>query len=413
MSAGPKVLMTTLGRSHFNIAASALIRNGADVTLVQGWTPRNLNSLMVRLVAKIIGRQSIISGLAKRMTPELEGHSISTPWGELVQTGLFLTVGRMGVFFYRLSARIAFRVHGFFVRKYLSGYKIFHVKSGLGRGGALKKAKELGMKVLVDHCTPHPAFMQKSAARRGYDEWWSFWRDVMADCNEADILMVGSDFIRETFVANGYPEHKIRVVPLGVLKTFSNEAHKYSTSGTLQLIYTGGWKYEKGADDLIGAIEMLVSRKVDVHLTVVGSYSLGDRSVQRVNAQTLPVTFVGHVSQDLLPKYLAGADVYVFPSLYDGFALSAFEGMSAGLCLIATRESSIPVREGITGYYVPTHAPQAIADRVEYLFKNRAEIERVGRAAAKMVSTDYTWERYAKNVRMVYHELMNDMDKGA
>ena len=403
-----KVLMTTLGRSHFIVAASSLLRNGSDVTLVQGWTPRNLDSVLVRIVAKIIGRKSFVAGLAKRMTPELVGHSISSPWGELVQTGLFLTIGRMGVLFYRLSVRIAFWVHGFCVRRYLKGHQIFHVKSGLGRGGAIKKAKKLGMKVLVDHCTPHPVFMQRSSGKKGYSEWWSFWRDVMADCSEADVLMVGSNFIRDTFVENGYPKNKIRVVPLGVLKTFSNGDHKYSTSGTLELIYTGGWKYEKGADDLIGAIEILVSRKIDIHLTVVGSYSSGDQSVQRVREQSLPVTFVGHVPQDQLPKYLSEADVYVFPSLYDGFAVSAFEGMAAGLCLVATRESSIPIKEGMTGYYVPTHAPQAIADRIEYLFNNRDEIGRIGRAAAERVAIDYTWDRYAENVQKIYNEIVND-----
>ena len=401
-----KVLMTTLGRSHFIVAASSLIKNGADVTLVQGWVPNNLHSLSVRIASKIIGRKSFVAGLAKRVTPELKGHTISSPWGELIQTVLFLTIGRLGTMFYRLSARVAFKVHGFCLRRYLKGHNIFHVKSGLGRGGAIRKAKKLGMKVLVDHCTPHPVFMQKSADRSGYSEWWSFWRDVMADCKEADILMVGSNFIRETFVENGYPEEKIRVVPLGVLPTFSNDEHKYSKSGTLQLIYTGGWKYEKGSDDLIDAIEILVQKHIDVHLTVVGSYSSVDKSVQRVGEQDLPVTFVGHVPQDKLPIYLSKADVFVFPSLYDGFAVSAFEGMAAGLCLLATRESSIPLRDGETGYVIPAKNGRGIASCIERLYAHREDIERVGKHAAHEVVQNYTWDRYAENVCKVYQELI-------
>ena len=403
-----RVLMTTLGRSHFIVAASALIRNGVNLSLVQGWTPNDLNSNTVRLAAKIIGRKSFVAGLAKRVTPELKGHSISSPWGELVQTALFLTIGRLGPTFYKISARLAFFVHGFFVRRYLKGCQIFHVKSGLGRGGAILCAKKRGIKVLVDHCTPHPAFMQKSASKKGYFEWWSFWRDVMADCCEADMLMVGSNFICETFVENGYPRDKIRVVPLGVPQKFSSRRKQvYLKSGTLKLIYTGGWKYEKGADDLIGAIAILAQRKVDVHLTVVGSYSQSAESVKRVKADSLPVVFVGHVPQDVLPDYLEESDVYVFPSLYDGFAMSAFEGMAMGLCPVITRESSISIEEGVTGYYIPTHNPLAIANRIESLYHNRGDIERIGRAVADMVAREYTWDRYAEKVVKVYQELLS------
>lgn len=400
------VLMTTLGRSHFIVAASALIRNGTDLSLVQGWTPRNLDSWMVRIAARIIGRKSFVVGLASRITPELAERSISSPIAEFVQTALLLTIGRISKVLNRLSVRVSFWIHGFCLRRYLPGYSILHVKSGLGRGGAIRKAKRLGMKVLVDHCTPHPEFMKNSAGRSGYSEWWSFWRDVIADCNEADMIMVGSEFVRETFVANGYPANKIRVVPLGVLPFFTHEAHVYAKTGTLQLIYTGGWKYEKGSDYLIDAIEILLQRHLDVHLTVVGAYSESDQSVQRVHSKNLPVTFVGHVPQDQLPEFLAKADVYVFPSLYDGFAVSAFEGMAAGLCLLATHESSIPLHDGKTGFVIPSKSGEGIANRIEYLCEHREDIERVGKCAARVVAENFTWDKYAENVQNVYQELI-------
>ena len=85
-----RVLMSTLGRSHFISAADALVRNGCDLDLLQGWTPRNLDSWTVRLATKIVGRKTLVAGFAKRTTPALENHIISEPLGEVFHTVLQL-----------------------------------------------------------------------------------------------------------------------------------------------------------------------------------------------------------------------------------------------------------------------------------------------------------------------------------
>ena len=410
---GLHVLLSTLGRSHYVIAAEYLVKHGVDISLLQGWVPKRFDSIWIKIAAFIIRRRSFVPGLKKRLPPALEGHVVSSVWGELVQTMLFLTVGRISKCFYHLSATIAFYIHGFFSRQFFTPrgkrLTVFHVKSGLGRGGAIAEARRRGMKILVDHCVPHPLSMKKTTGENGYDEWWSFWKPVMKDCNEADLVMVGSEYVKKTFVEFGFPSDKIRVVPLGVLPLFSRVKTKYAKEGCLELIYTGNWGHWKGVDDLIDSVEIMKNRGLDIHLTVVGSHDEKSPSYNKAVNERLPVTFVGHVPQEELKGYLELAEVYVFPSLRDGFAVSAFEGMAAGLCLVTTEESSIPITDGITGYYVSSHAPKAIADRIEYLFNNRREIERIGRAAADKVASDYTWERYAENVQKVYRELLDEV----
>ena len=400
----PRVLMSTLGRSHFIVAADSLVRHGVDLDLLQGWVPRNLKSWAVRFCARIIKRKSFTVGLSKRMTPALEGRVIAEPLPELVSTISQLSVARFGRRWEHLGVRISFRMFGFLTRKHLKEHVIFHVKSGLGQGGAIKHAHGLGMKVLVDHCTPHPNFMGESSGAVGYKEPWTFWVEVLKDCAEADLLMVGSDFIKETFVERGYPAERIRVVPLGILSQFRGAKTTYRKSGPMRLIYTGGWKYEKGASFLVDAVELLVQKGVDCHLSVFGSYASHDEFV--IRCQNLPITLHGHVPQDDLRQFLAEADIYIFPSLSDGFAVSAIEGMAAGLCMITTRESSIRIEEGVTGYVVLAKSGEAIAERVIYLDQHREVVEHIGRRAAEMVKTTYTWEMYAENVEKVYEELL-------
>ena len=72
-----KVLITTLGRSHFIQVASSLIARGVDAYLFQGWIVKDAaHSRLVRFAAKVLGRgESFIYGFTRRMTPELEGRN--------------------------------------------------------------------------------------------------------------------------------------------------------------------------------------------------------------------------------------------------------------------------------------------------------------------------------------------------
>jgi glycosyltransferase involved in cell wall biosynthesis len=399
----PRVLMSTLGRSHFIVAADALVSRGVCLDIIQGWVPQDLDSWIVRLCEKIIGRSSFVAGLAKRSTPALRGHIITAPLAECLSTAGQMTLGRINQRMRNYCVRFSFIVHGWMTKRHLRNYDIFHVKSGLGQGGAIKRAHQLGIKVLVDHCTPHPYFMGENCQRPEYRERWSFWTTVLKDCAEADLLMVGSELIKNTFVHEGYPVDKIRVVPLGILGHFQGAKTEYAKSGTLQLIYTGAWKYEKGASFLVDAMAILKLKGVDCHLSVFGSYTSSDDFV--LKGKGLPITLYGHVPQEELRQHLAKADLYVFPSLSDGFAVSAHEAMAAGLCIITTRESSLQIEEGHTGFIVPARSASALANQIAWLNVRRELLETVGQNAAAMVREYYTWSRYAKDVALIYQEL--------
>lgn len=401
----PKVLLSTLGRSHYVTAAEYLVRQGVDLTLLQGWMP-NSNSFMLKLISKIVKRSSFLVGMRKRLVPVLSGRTISCPLGEFVQKSLFMVCDRFGIAAHHLSARIGFTIHGFMTRKHLSRFDIFHVKSGLGRGGAIAKAHKMGLKVLVDHCVPHPFSMKKTTGEKGYDEWWSFWNSVLADCVEGDLVMVGSEYVKETFVDFGFPPEKIVVVPLGIFPYFNGIKQNYPKSGKFKLVYSGGWQHYKGVDDIVDAIAILQERGVDFRMTVLGGYAQDNPAYLKSRKLGLPIDFIGHIPQESLKDYLKEADVFIFPSLRDGFAISAVEGMAAGVCLITTKESSIPIIDNQTGVLVHSHSPNEIADKVIYLYNHRDELERIGRTGARFAAENYTWEKYAENVKKIYEELV-------
>jgi glycosyltransferase involved in cell wall biosynthesis len=169
-----------------------------------------------------------------------------------------------------------------------------------------------------------------------------FWQLVLKDCEEAELLLANSVFVKDTFVQAGYPVDRIRVVYLGVRPDFFNLKTEYTnhvlrqSERPLRLLFTGGFGFRKGAEYLLAALSILRQRGLNVVLTVVGNYEEA-RPLLSNHASVLPyVELVGHVPQDDLKKYLADADLYVFPSLAEGCASSGMEAMAAGLCVVCT-----------------------------------------------------------------------------
>ena len=113
-----RVLVTTLGRSHFIQVATALVQAGVDATLFQGWIVKKpRESFLLNIAAKIVGRQSLIYGFEKRMTPELEGRVVGDFLSEFVSSVIKLTLRRFSIWFWHWGCKVEFRMHGFRTRR--------------------------------------------------------------------------------------------------------------------------------------------------------------------------------------------------------------------------------------------------------------------------------------------------------
>jgi glycosyltransferase involved in cell wall biosynthesis len=271
----------------------------------------------------------------------------------------------------------------------------FFVRSGAGQGGAIRLAKALGARVIVDHSLAHPAFMEEVLGSSwGPDD--PFWQLVMKDCHEADIALVNSEFVKETFMATGYPREKIRVAYLGVSAVAGNK--ELPISKRVELLFTGVFGRRKGADLLLEMMSNLRMRGVDSHLQVVGDCDAEFRQPLETGIKEGYISYQSYMPKQQLAIYLESAEIYVFPSRAEGCACSGMEAMSAGLCVVATRESGLPITHGIDGYLVPSGNASALTDQVEWLISHPAERCQAGERARQKVNASYTWEQYAKNV---------------
>ena len=416
------ILSSGYGRLHLTQSADWLGKVGVSVKLICGWVPRNPDGWLVRLCSKIIGR-NLSPGMKKRaITLKNGGEVFPCAWADFLCQGLFWLDRK--VFHGRKhgpAAEFAWKVFGWQTKRYIRrfarlGNVVFHVRSGAGQGGAIREAKKRGMKVLVDHSALHPE--QSAINLMAECERWGVpvpiephsgvWKNVVADCAEADILMVNANHIRDSFVERGYDPRKIRVVYLGVRDDFRDMTLKRIADGQKnvvpQVLFTGSFYLLKGAEYLLKSLSILKERGVKVHYDVVGSVIMPPKLLEKYLG--LPITFHGPVPQDDLKKFLTESDIYLFPSLADGCAQSGMEALTAGLPVVATYQSGLPITDGETGCLVPMKDAIAIADKIEWLITHPEERERIGLNAAKMMRENYTWEKYAESVKGIYAELL-------
>lgn len=156
----------------------------------------------------------------------------------------------------------------------------------------------------------------------------------------------------------------------------------------------------KGLDWLIRAMGRLPR---SVRLEVIGDGP--EREPLRRLAAPLPhgVTFAGHLDEDEKMRRLASADLFVLPSLHEGFGLVLLEAMRAGLPVVAS-DSGGPrdvVAEGESGYLVPPGDEATLAERIGRLAADAGLRARMG-AAARAAAARYSPARMAAEYLELY-----------
>jgi glycosyltransferase involved in cell wall biosynthesis len=227
-------------------------------------------------------------------------------------------------------------------------------------------------------------------------EWPAdYERQIDAEIEMADCILVGSTYVRDTFVREGVPAAKIAVAPYGVdLQTFGPAAQREARSdATFRAIFVGQLSQRKGIRYLLNAYRGF--RKPDTELTLVGNVATSDAPL-RPYANLF--RHVPHQTRPALAQRYRESDVFVFPTLLEGMPLVVLEAMACGLPVIVTPNGPGDiVRDGIDGFIVPARDEAAIADRLERLYADPELRARMGRNASER-AREFTWAAYSQHV---------------
>jgi glycosyltransferase involved in cell wall biosynthesis len=232
-----------------------------------------------------------------------------------------------------------------------------------------------------------------------FDDWPAgHERRLDDEIQLADAVLVGSTYAADSFVAEGIPRSRMRVVPYGVdLQTFAPPAdgeRERRDGPRFETIFSGQMTQRKGLSYLLRGWRRF--GRPDARLTIVGA-PVGDPRALAPYADSF--RHVPHQTRPELARLYRAADVFVFPTLLEGMGLVVLEAMACGLPVIVTANGPGDlVRDGIDGFVIPTRDADAIADRLERLYQDRALREEMGRNAAQRAA-GFGWSAYTDKVQ--------------
>jgi len=233
---------------------------------------------------------------------------------------------------------------------------------------------------------------------------------------KADMITVISEWLRDRALSYGV-QCPIYVIPNGVdTKQFGKELTARQHSALMSklgtgkndvfLITTSRLVKKNAVGDIIAALSKLPSK---VKLLIIGGGEEYTKLKQMVHDAKLDgrVQFMGALQNHELPAFLKASDIFVRPSLSEGFGISFIEAMAAGLPVIATQVGGIkdflfdPSQNsrGATGLVVEPHSPEQIAENVERLLSDSRLREKLVKNAKKMVEKKYNWDTVTKQMK--------------
>jgi alpha-1,3-rhamnosyl/mannosyltransferase len=229
-------------------------------------------------------------------------------------------------------------------------------------------------------------------------------------------LAVSETTRRELIERFALAPERVTAIPLGVDREFRplDPAESAELLGKRfpirrpYALYVGGIQRNKNIVRLIEAFALAARSALSGwQLVLVGPQVWGDRETDRaIEAGRCAGTVVltGHQDGETLIRLYSAADLFVFPSLYEGWTSPPLEAMACGVPVVASRASSIPETVGDAAELVDPLDPADIARGMTKVAEDparRAELRERGQARA----AKFTWERSISATVDLYRRL--------
>jgi glycosyltransferase involved in cell wall biosynthesis len=232
------------------------------------------------------------------------------------------------------------------------------------------------------------------------------FKNLVEETRMAQHWIVASSFSRRTLIEHGAPGKRIHVAPYGIdLARFAAPDRGHDTgSRRLRLLFVGTINQRKGIGYLLEALELLEPHCVE--LIVCGRVVDDLRIFQRHSEH---VEIRASVSDDVLRKAYRSADLFVLPSLAEGFAHVLLEAMASGVPVLSTTSTAAPdlIEHGVEGFVVEPGRADLLAAPISWAVDHRRELTEMGRAARRKAET-FTWARFRGRIAAIMQEVLPD-----
>jgi len=240
---------------------------------------------------------------------------------------------------------------------------------------------------------------------------------IIRALDAADMIIAVSGDLARKVKALGVTT-SVTVIPNGIDTGLFRPGPKTAAASELGLdpgrprvLFAGNFLPVKGIEYLLQAMPAVLRRVPGCELVLLGARpGTGDREryveAMRVSGVRDAVTVVDRVAHERLPSWFRAADVFVLPSVHEGFGLVAAEALACGRPVVATRCGGPEdiVREG-AGFLTPVRDPEALADAVIRALSGEGIMS--SEAISAYAGSAFSYERVAGGIHDVYSRLIN------
>jgi len=180
-------------------------------------------------------------------------------------------------------------------------------------------------------------------------------------------------------------------------------------------MFVGSLRPVKGVAYLIEAMKIIADKNTNTRLFIVGDGE--ERKYLENRSRDLDigryVNFVGQVPNEEVPWYMVSADIFILPSLSEGFPVAVLEAMASGLPVITTNLRALHefVNDGENGLLAEPKNPEQIADKILMLLEDDELRVRMSKKNKKVVEK-YSWEVIIERLEGVYKDAILNYEGG-
>lgn len=253
------------------------------------------------------------------------------------------------------------------------------------------------------------------ASFRGYDinyiglENNNYYDQVWKSIDGLHFL--GSD-LRDRAIQRGYKSNKKEaIISPAIDLSFFNGKQIEEPQKKLILFSSGRLVWKKGYEYALLAMQILKNRNIPFEYRIAGDGLQMQALLFYIHELGLQndITLLGKLSREHIKSELKKANLFIHPAISEGFCNAVIEAQAMGVPVICTDADGLPenIEDGVTGFVINKWDAIAIADKVEWFWRNPEATKPMGEAGIKRVHEYYHIEKQIEAFQNFYKELAN------
>ncbi|MHB1656197.1 MAG: glycosyltransferase family 4 protein [Burkholderiales bacterium] len=244
-----------------------------------------------------------------------------------------------------------------------------------------------------------------------------FEKSFQQSLNIATHLITDSEITRQEVIAYcGWPSARISAIHLGVAEVYAPRPaalltpllHRYGLSAGGYTLCVSTIEPRKRIDHLLIAYAQLPPKlRAAYPLVLIGGQGWQSDVLheQIMTAQQAGwLHYLGFVNETDLPALYAGARLFIYPSIYEGFGLPVAEAMASGIPVIASNRSTLPEISAGAALLIDPDDIDAIATAIEFTLLDESW-RKTHIAAGLNVAANYSWDICFQKTCQVYRSV--------